>query len=144
MYNILENIFLSKELYQSILAPICTKYELTQAEMVTLLFIAANPTLNTATDVVKARRLTKSAVSMAVRSLEEKGYLSGEFVGGNHRSVYLKVCDKANDIVKEGQKAQNTFLSILTEGFTESEIANLKSSQERMLKNIKAYRKSNM
>ena len=89
MYNILENIFLSKELYQSILAPICTKYELTQAEMVTLLFIAANPTLNTATDVVKARRLTKSAVSMAVRSLEEKGYLSGGFVGGNHRSVYL-------------------------------------------------------
>lgn len=144
MYNILENIFLSKELYQSILAPICTKYEMTQAEMTTLLFIAANPEHNTATDVVKARRLTKSAVSMAVRSLEDKGYLFGEFLGGNHRSVYLKVCEKANEIVEEGQKAQNTFLSILTEGFTESEIANLKRSQERMLENVKAYRKSNM
>jgi len=144
MYNILENVFLSKELYQSILSPICAKHKITQAEMVILLFIAANPNLNTATDVVKARRLTKSSVSMAVRSLQEKGYLTGEFIGGNHRSVYLKICDKANDIVKEGQEAQNKFLSILTEGFTENEIVLLKESYERMSANIKAYHKSNI
>jgi len=144
MYNILENIFLSKELYQSILAPICTKHKITQVEMAVLLFISSNPALNTATDVVKARRITKSAVSMAVRSLQEKGYLYGEFIGGNHRSVYLTVCDKAAEIVKEGLDAQSAFLSILTEGLTENEKLALRNLQSRMLENIKAYRSSNI
>ncbi|MBQ6836685.1 MAG: winged helix-turn-helix transcriptional regulator [Clostridia bacterium] len=139
MHNILENIFLSRELYQSFLAPICARHEITQVEMAILLFISSNPDLNTATDVVKSRRMTKSAVSMAVRSLQEKGYIYGEFIGGNRRSVYLTVCDKASEIVKEGLDAQSAFLSILTEGLTENEILALKNIQSKMLENIRAH-----
>ena len=139
MNNILENIFLSKELYQSILAPVCLKHEMTHAEMITLLFLAGNPELNTATDVVKGRRLTKSAVSMAVRSLHEKGLVSGEFIDGNHRSIHLSVCDKAKTILEESQAAQNSFFNILFEGFSDSEKENLKIYLERVSTNIRTY-----
>lgn len=142
MYNILENMFLSKELYQSILSPICAKHEMTKAEMVTLLFLAGNPELNTATDVVKGRRLTKSAVSMAVRSLQEKGLVSGEFIDGNHRSVHLSICDKAKSVVEDGQSVQNEFFSILTDGFSEAEIETLQNYFVRVSSNIKAYHSS--
>ena len=76
MYNFVENIFLGKELYQTILAPVCDKYDMTHTEMVILLFLASNPHLNTATDIVKGRRMTKSLVSMSLRSLQERGYNS--------------------------------------------------------------------
>lgn len=142
MHNILENIFLSKELHQTILAPICTKYEMTYAEMITLLFLAGNPELNTATDVVKGRRLTKSAVSMAVRSLQERGFVTGEFIDGNHRSIHLSICDDAKLIVEEGQVAQDTMFDILTEGFSEVEKENLKNYFEKISSNIKLYHSS--
>lgn len=143
MHNIFENIFLSRELYQAILTPICIKYEMTHAELITLLFLAGNPELNTATDVVKGRRLTKSAVSMAVRSLEDKGFVTGEFIGGNHRSIHLKLCDKAKNVISEGQKAQNEFYDILTNGFSDVEKENLKNYFQRLSFNIKEYHYSN-
>lgn len=139
MHNILENIFLSRELYQTILAPVCIKHEMSHAEMVTLLFLAGNPELNTATDVVKGRRLTKSAVSMAVRSLNEKGLISGEFIDGNHRSIHLNVCDEAKHIIEEGQAAQNEFFAVMLDGFSETEKENLKDCLKRVSANIKTY-----
>lgn len=143
MHNIFENVFLSRELYQAVLTPICTKYEMTHAELITLLFLAGNPDLNTATDVVKGRRLTKSAVSMAVRSLQDKGFVTGEFTGGNHRSIHLRLCDKAKDVVSEGQNAQFTFYDILTNGFSDEEKDNLKNYFQRISINIKEYHNSN-
>ncbi len=143
MHNIFENIFLSRELYQAILTPICIKYDMTHAELITLLFLAGNPELNTATDVVKGRRLTKSAVSMAVRSLEDKGFVTGEFTGGNHRSIHLRLCDKSKGVVSEGLNAQNAFYDILTNGFSDDEKDNLKNYFQRVSMNIKEYHNIN-
>lgn len=142
MHYISENVFLSRDLYQSILAPICTEYELTQAELIVLMFLAENPEENTAADVVKSCRLTKSAVSMAVRVLEEKGLVKGEFLDGNHRSIHLNVCSKAKAIVKEGKKAQSVFYNVITEGFNEDELDMLKVYFDRMSLNIKNYNNS--
>lgn len=142
MHFVFENIFLSRELYQSILTPICNKYELTHAELIVLLFLARNPKQNTAADIVKSRRLTKSAVSMAVHSLEEKGILKGKFAEGNHRSIHLVLCDKSKSIVKEGKKAQSCFYDILTEGFSNQEKENLKEYFKRISLNIREYNNS--
>lgn len=139
MYSLLENTFISKELYQTILAPVCEKYALTQAEMVVLLFLANNPQLDTATDIVEKRRLTKSAVSMAGRTLQEKGLIHGGYAGGNHRSIHLQICDKALPIIEEGKQAQNKFLDILTRGFTAAEQTTLRSYILRMIDNIRSF-----
>ena len=76
---------------------------------------------------------------MAVRSLHEKGLVSGEFIDGNHRSIHLNVCDKAKTILEESQAAQNAFFNILFEGFSDSEKENLKNYLERVSTNIKTY-----
>lgn len=139
MYNFVENIFLVKELYQTILDPICNKYNMTHTEIVILLFLAKNPQLNTATDIVKGRRLTKSSVSMSVRTLQDKGMITGGFEDGNHRSIHLNVCDVAADVVKEAENAQNTFFSILSNGFSKEELENFRRCFEKVSNNIKSY-----
>ena len=139
MYKYLENVFVGKELYQTILAPVCEKYGLTQTEMVVLLFLANNPQDDTATDIVAKRRLTKSSISTAARVLQERGLITGEHLDGNHRSIHLRICNSASEIVEEGKAAQKKFLEILTRGFSESERDSLESYITRMIRNMKSY-----
>lgn len=143
MNNILEDIFLSKELYQTVLNPVCCQYDMTHTEMIVLLFLANNPKLNTATDIVKGRGLTKSSISMAVKTLQDRGLIFGEFTDGNHRSIHLHISDSAKQIVRDGQIAQNKFISVLTEGFSENETANFKHYFDRVSANIKSYYNKN-
>lgn len=139
MYNLLENVFMSNELYQTILKPVCDKYKMTYTEMVVLLFLANNPEHDTARDIVERRRLTKSSVSVSVRSLQEKGFVLGEFTGGNHRSIHLRLCEPSKEIIKEGKIAQESFLTILTNGFSEEEKGRLKNYFKRVTANIDDY-----
>ena len=136
MYNLLENIFISRDLYQAMIAPVCDKYDMTQAEMIVLLFLANNPQNDTATDIVEKRRMTKSAVSMAARALQEKGLITG---GGNHRSIHLRVCKNALGIIEDGRKTQDEYLKILTKDFSESERTAFRDYIMRVTDNIKHY-----
>ena len=139
MYNLLENIFISRDLYQAMIAPVCDKYDMTQAEMIVLLFLANNPQNDTATDIVEKRRMTKSAVSMAARALQEKGLITGEYTDGNHRSIHLRVCKNALGIIEDGRKTQDEYLKILTKDFSESERTAFRDYIMRVTDNIKHY-----
>ena len=139
MYNLLESVFAGKELYHNALLPIAEKHGLTYTELTILLFLANNPSQNTATDIVEHRRLNKSSISLAARTLQENGYINGEFIGGNHRSIHLKPCEKAAPIIEEGLQAQKTFVKKLTQGLTEQEIQALKSCFEKITHNINSY-----
>lgn len=139
MYNLLENLFISKELYQTLLAPVCNKYGITQAEISVLLFLANYPKKDTATDIAEIRKMTKSSVSMAVRGLQERGLVTGEYINGNHRSVHLKLSEKAVNIINEGQFAQNEFYKVLVENFSDSEKADFKNFILMVSNNIKNY-----
>lgn len=142
MYNMVESIFVSKELYLDLLDPVCGKYGLAHTELLILLFLANNPQHNTATDIVEKRRLTKSTVSMAVKTLQARGLIVGEYINGNHRSIHLKVCDSAQGIVAEGNAAQERFFEIVFAEFSDEERANIKQYMERLTVSIKAYNKS--
>lgn len=112
---------------------------MTHTEIIILLFLANNPKLNTATDIVRGRRLTKSAVSMSVRTLQDKGLVTGGFQDGNHRSIHLNICDVAANIVKEAEEAQNAYFSILSNGFSKDELEHFSRFFERVSDNIKSY-----
>lgn len=143
MYNLLENIFASKELYLTILAPVCEKYDLSHTDLMIILCLANNPQLDTATDIIKLRKLTKSAVSMSVRTLEDKGLIIGEHLNGNHRSIHLRVCESALPIVEEGRAAQEKYFKVLLDDFTDEDKKQFKNYFERVTANIHSYNKAN-
>ena len=51
---------------------VCDKYHLNQMEYNILMFLYNNPQHNTAADIVKIRKSTKSHVSTAIKELEKK------------------------------------------------------------------------
>lgn len=69
MNNYLAHCVDMEDLYGKMLAPVCERYGLTYMELTILLFLANNPRYDTATEIVKFRHLTKSHVSLTVRSL---------------------------------------------------------------------------
>ena len=139
MNDLFENIFSSRDLYHSLMTPVCEKYGITHTELVILLFLTNNPKLDTATDIVEKHRITKSSVSASVRVLQERGLITGEFTDGNHRSIHLRVCEAADKIIRDGMTAQKRFLSVMTDGFSQEEKRNLRDYLERINRNIAVY-----
>lgn len=75
-----------------------------------LLFLANNPECDTAARIIKKRAFTKSHVSMSVRSLEERGLLTGEYYGTDRRTIHLKLTDAAAPMVSDGKTSRNGLL----------------------------------
>lgn len=142
MNEILENLYATRELYSSLYTPICTKYKLTPAELLVLLFLANNRGRDTARDIVEKLKLAKSHVSVSVRDLAERGYLRGAYSGHDHRSIHLGLCDAAADIIADARAAQTQFLSVLSRGFSDDELNILKDYLQRITDNINAYGKA--
>ncbi|MCR4940944.1 MAG: MarR family transcriptional regulator [Treponemataceae bacterium] len=140
--KIFEFIASETELYELKMKPIAVRYGLTNMELSILLFLANNPEYDTATEIVEIRHLTKSHVSISVRSLEEKCYLKKEYRNGDHRTTHLVLLRSSQEIISTGRKAQSDFMSTLTRNFSKDEIRKLEGFLCRMNENVcKALKK---
>ena len=139
MFRSFENISSLKNVYIGVMTPVCEKHGLTHMELTVLMLLHNNPTRDTATEIVKLRRLTKSHVSISVRSLVEKGLLVGEQQKNDRRTIHLHLTEAATPIIEDGTLAQRNFGRIMFEGFTNEEMSVLCGMIERITGNINAY-----
>lgn len=139
MEGIIDNLYVNKELYSALFIPVCAKYKMTMTEMLVLLFLSKNAKYDTASDIVNKLKITKSHVSASVRDLEERGYLQGNYEGRNHRTIHLQLCDNASEVIREGKRVQEEFISVLTRGFTEEDIKVFTSYIRRINENANIY-----
>lgn len=139
--NPLEHQNAFKTLYSKCVGPVCRKHHITRMELDILLFLANHPGLDTATDIITLRYLSKSQVSSSVSLLCERGYLQKEYRGNNRKTVHLLICAPASGIVEDGHKAQERFFSIMVQGIPEGELAAMKRCIEHMQKNIDNFLK---
>ena len=137
MVTLFEHFSAAKSLYSRYTAPVCKAFGLTQMEYNILMFLYNNPQLSTAADIVKFRNLTKSHVSVSVKSLQEKGLIRGEYLPGNRRDVHLRLCPQAQPIVESGRQAQEHFGRRLMQGFSPEEEAQLMDYMTRIHNNLK-------
>ena len=84
--------------YEILMSSVCEKYQLRQMEYDILMFLYNNPQHNTAADIVRYRKSTKSHVSMSLKVLEEKGLIerrieprSGKLELSNSLAVYYRL-----------------------------------------------------
>lgn len=125
--NIIEFFDVGNVVYQKLMEPVCEKYEVTYMELMILLFLANNPTMDKARDIVEKRHIAKSHASTSIRSLIEKGYIEGKNLDGDRRSIHLTILPIAKKIVQAGQNAQKEYMKIVKEGLTNEEIDLIKS-----------------
>lgn len=88
--------------YEKLTGAVCDKYNLTQMEYDILMFLHNNPKYNTAAEIVKIRKSTKSHVSTSLRMLEEKGLIEKRQSEDNKKYIAIILLDKAKTIVNEG------------------------------------------
>ena len=104
-------------LYDRMCAPLCQKHGLTHMEFVVLMFLANNPGFDTAAQIVKYRRLTKSHVSLAVRSLLERRFLIGKtaWTTGEPFTSVLQTMQKK--LLQKAEKRRNGSLKLFSKVF---------------------------
>lgn len=143
MYRLFEHYLAGERAYMTCLAPVWEKHGLTYMELTVLLFLANNPALDTASDIVRCRRLAKSHVSVSIRSLEQRGLLTRDYQAGNRRSQHLRLTGKAAPIAAEGQAAQMEFGERLFRGISPEERETLVRILRHIDENIDTYASSN-
>ena len=86
-----------------------------------LMFLYNNPQNNTAAEIVKIRKSTKSHVSTSLKNLENKKLIERKQSEENKKHVEIFLLDKAELIVEEGINAQKQFAQNVLSGLTEEE-----------------------
>lgn len=127
--------------YESLSKSICEKYNLTKMEYDILMFLYNNPQFNTAADIVKVRKSTKSHVSLALKSLREKGLIEKKQSPKNKKIVEIFMLDEAKKIVEDGIDLQKRLMYNLLDGFTEDEKKMWKSMFDKICANSELYLK---
>ena len=107
--------------YELLSGRVCDEYGLTQMEYDILMFLHNNPQHNTAAEIVKVRKSTKSHVSISLKNLESKGLVERIQSESNKKHIEIALLDKAELIVEAGINAQKEFAQDVLSGLTEEE-----------------------
>ncbi|NBI82566.1 MarR family transcriptional regulator [Clostridiaceae bacterium] len=104
-----------------------------------LMFLANNPQFDTAAEIVKLRKLTKSNVSVALKQLAARDLLEPYYQDGNRKTLHLRLLPAAAPILEDGRAAQGRFGTILFGGFSSSDLAQFQSMMERISGNVRQF-----
>ena len=107
--------------YELLSGEVCDRYGLTQMEYDILMFLYNNPQQNTAAEIVRVRKSTKSHVSTSLKSLESKGLVERIQSENNKKHIEIFLLNKAEVIVEAGINAQKQFAQNVLRGLTEEE-----------------------
>ena len=88
--------------YELIAKKVCENYQLTQMEYDILMFLHADKEHNTAADIVKVRKSTKSHVSTSLKSLENKGLIKRVQSADNKKHIEIVLLSDADPIIEAG------------------------------------------
>ena len=107
--------------YELLSGEVCERYGLTQMEYDILMFLHDNPQHNTAAEIVKIRKSTKSHVSTSLKKLENQGFIERIQSQENKKHIEIVLQDKAASIVEAGTNVQKQFAKNVLLGLTEEE-----------------------
>ena len=108
--------------YEMKVSGVCEKYQLRQLEYDILMFLYNNPEYNTAADIVRVRKSTKSHVSTSLKVLEDRGFIERRVDKDNKKHVTIHLLQMANEVIEDGIWAQKEFAQDMFEGLSEEEI----------------------
>ena len=120
-FNYFDTMLRAQKGYARMLDPICRQWDLTRNELDVLLFLANNPGLDRAADIVSRRGMAKSHVSLSVSNLESKGLLICRKDPADRRTVHLQLTEGAKEIARAGQEAQRIFFVRIHQGVSREE-----------------------
>lgn len=129
--------------YEMLTRKVCEKYQLTQMEYDILIFLHNNPQHNTAAEIVKIRKSTKSHVSSSLKNLENRGLVERIQSVDNKKHIEIVLLEKAVPIIEDGIKVQKEFAKTLLQGLSEEEKRICIEVFNKVCENADEYLKTN-
>ncbi|AGK60835.1 Transcriptional regulator [Archaeoglobus sulfaticallidus PM70-1] len=105
--------------------------ELTFLEFKCLKIIYQNPI--TQKEIIEETGMTKGTVSKALRSLEERGFVTRRRVGREYR---VEITEEGKAVMRKFEKIASEINEILLKNFTEDEKQTLQTLLKKMLRNL--------
>ena len=136
-FNYFDTMSRAQKGYARLLDPICKQWNLTRNELDVLLFLANNPELDRAVDIVTNRGMSKSHVSLSIANLENRGLLARREDPADRRVVHLILTEASREITDKGQTAQKLFFSYIHQGVTQEQIALMVDFAKKVSENIR-------
>lgn len=87
-----------------------------------IMFLHYHPQLNTAADMVKIRKATKSHVSTALKNLENRKFIEKRQCENNKRCNEIFLLAPAQEIVAAGMQLHHDFMHQLLEGIDRKDL----------------------
>lgn len=128
--------------YEMLSRKVCEKYQLTQMEYDILIFLHNNPRHNTAAEIVKIRKSTKSHVSSSLKNLESRGLVKRVQSTDNKKHIEIVLLETAVPIIEDGIKVQNKFVKTVLQGLTQEERRICTEVFNKICKNADEYLKT--
>ena len=128
--------------YEMLTRKVCEKYQLTQMEYDILIFLHNNPQHNTAAEIVKIRKSTKSHVSSSLKNLENRGLVERIQSADNKKHIEIVLLEKAVPIIEDGIKVQKEFAKTVLQGLTQEEKRICTEVFNKICKNADEYLKT--
>ena len=121
--------------YEMLARKVCKEYSLTQMEYDILMFLHNNPQHNTAAEIVRIRKSTKSHVSTSLKELESKGLIERIPGTDNKKHIEIVLLEKAEPIIENGIKVQREFAKHVLTGLSEEEMRTCKAVFNKICRN---------
>ena len=86
------------------------------------MFLHNNPQYNTAADIVRERKATKSHVSAALKLLEDNGLVMKKQSADNKKRIEIVLLESAQEIIQEGLSVQKEFIKNIFQDLTDEEM----------------------
>lgn len=128
--------------YELLSSKVCDEYGLTQMQYDILMFLYNNPQHNTAADIVKIRKSTKSHVSTSLKDLEDRELIKRLQSVENKKHIEIVLLENAMPIIEAGIKAQKDFASNVLSGLTNEEKRICMSVFDKICRNADEYLKN--
>ena len=138
MQKLLEYIYVKRELHHAIFEDVCNQYNLTLTEAMILLVLHQGE-IDTAKEIACKFKIAKSHLSTSIRHLEDKGYIYKEYVGNDHRTIHIHLCDSSHEVLKEIDVKYQMFLDVLLKDFDDLEKELLMKCLDKMIMNANAF-----
>lgn len=129
--------------YEMLTKSVCDGYQLTQMEYDILMFLHNNPQHNTAADIVRIRKSTKSHVSTSLKSLESRGLIERLQSADNKKHIEIRLLSAAEPIIEAGIKTQKEFAKHILAGLSDEEKRICKDVFTKICINADEYLKRN-
>lgn len=124
--------------YKKYMEESLVEFELTPAEIDVLTFLINNMDKDiTASEISMNRGISKGLVSRAVNLLKDKNLIGTEENLEDGRSVYLKITNEEDDVVKKVKESNEGFKNQLIKGMALEDLDLFVKVNNKMLNNAK-------